>query len=423
MTPAALDLRELVARRFGSAAPCTKSTRHGLDRVRPPEETLALVRRVMPKMGITRVANLTGLDRVGVPVVAVTRPNSRSLAVSLGKGFTLAAAKASGVMEAIECFHSEHVEQPLLLSSYERLRERGNVIDMPRLPRVSGGAFRPGQKLLWVKGRELFGDQECWLPYELVHTDYTLPFPTGSGAFLMSSNGVASGNHLLEAMSHGICELVERDATTLWRYSSPQAQAAARVDLSSVDDGPCRAVLEQFAAARVVATVWDASSDVGIASFICRAQDAANSDHPALHPVSGYGCHPRREIALMRALTEAAQGRLTVISGARDDLSQSLFEAGGREQAAADSGLERVGAERAFSAAPSWNSSALEDDVAWELQRLACAGMEQVVVVDLTRPEFEIPVVRVVIPGLEAICEAPGYVPGARLQRLLEPAT
>jgi ribosomal protein S12 methylthiotransferase accessory factor len=376
----------------------------------------------MKEMGITRISNLTGLDRVGVPVVAVTRPNSRSVAVALGKGFTLGAAKASGVMEAIESFHAEHIDKPLLLSSYERLQQRARVIDLEQLPRVSVGALRAGQKLLWVEGRELSRDEECWIPYEVVHSDYTLPFPTGSGAFLMSSNGIASGNHLTEAISHGICEVVERDATALWMFSTSEAQARTRVDLRSINDELCLEVLQRFARAEVKVTVWDITTDVNIPCFRCQVEDAETFGYEPLHPVAGYGCHPRREVALMRALTEAAQARLTIVSGARDDLSQTLYDGDPAPRAARKiPGVDHVSAAtRHFEDAPSCNAPTVEDDVQWELSQLASAGFCQVAVVDLTKPEFGIPVVRVVIPGLESICEAPGYVPGVRLRSRLE---
>ncbi|MHA1566275.1 MAG: hypothetical protein ACTSX7_13265, partial [Alphaproteobacteria bacterium] len=64
-----------------------------------PERTVSRVRPFLPAMGITRIANVTGLDTIGIPVVMVLRPNSRSVSVSQGKGFSLDDAKASGVME------------------------------------------------------------------------------------------------------------------------------------------------------------------------------------------------------------------------------------------------------------------------------------------------------------------------------------
>src|SRR5690348_14046408 len=99
----------------------------GTHRVCTPEETVARVLPLAAHMGITRVANVTGLDHVGIPVVAVARPNSRSVAVSQGKGLTLAAAKASGLMEAVELWHAEHITKPVKLATWEEMRREHRV--------------------------------------------------------------------------------------------------------------------------------------------------------------------------------------------------------------------------------------------------------------------------------------------------------
>src|SRR5439155_24761113 len=106
----------------------------GTHRVVPPEETIERARPLLPAMGITRIADVTGLDVIGIPVVMVCRPNSRSLAVSQGKGLDLAAAKASGVMESIEAYHAEHITLSVKLTTYEELRYTNRLADIPRLP-------------------------------------------------------------------------------------------------------------------------------------------------------------------------------------------------------------------------------------------------------------------------------------------------
>src|SRR5215470_10320218 len=111
-----------------------KRFRDGTHRTVSPDETVARLRPLLPSLGITRVANVTGLDRIGVPVVMVCRPNSRSVAVSQGKGLTLAAAKASGIMEAAEGFHAERIERPLRLGSREDLRRALPLAETERLP-------------------------------------------------------------------------------------------------------------------------------------------------------------------------------------------------------------------------------------------------------------------------------------------------
>lgn len=133
-------------------------------------------------MGITRIADVTGLDRIGVPVVMVCRPNARSLAVSQGKGLDLAAATASGLMEAAELYHAEHVEAPLKLGSLNELAHSHAMIDMDRLARVSD-RFHRDLPMLWIEGRDLVSGRACWLPFECVRANYTLPPPPGSGCF------------------------------------------------------------------------------------------------------------------------------------------------------------------------------------------------------------------------------------------------
>src|SRR4051812_8700232 len=89
------------------SGPATKAHLAGCHRMVAPEQTLSRITPLAQSMGITRVATITGLDVIGIPVVAVTCPNSRSIAVAQGKGLSLAAAKVSGLMEAIENFHAE----------------------------------------------------------------------------------------------------------------------------------------------------------------------------------------------------------------------------------------------------------------------------------------------------------------------------
>ncbi|MGK3983555.1 YcaO-like family protein [Sorangium sp. So ce136] len=404
-----------------SAGGAVKGFRAGTHRLVPPEETLERARRFMPALGITRIANATGLDHVGVPVAMAFRPNSRSLSVAQGKGLTLAAAKASAVMEAIESYHAERSERPLRLARLSELRRSQRVLDVAALPRLRGSAFHDDLRTLWIEGRDLFGGAATWAPYEVVHTDYTLPLPPGSGSFVMSSNGLASGNHALEATSHAVCEIVERDAATLFALSSDEARRRARVDLSTVDDPACRSVLSSYERAGIDAGVWEVSSDVGIAAFSCTIVDREPNPHRPIAPMSGLGCHPAREIALLRALTEAAQSRITILSGSRDDIRHAKAGPEGdlREALRFRAELGAAPPARAFHDAPNHAGETFEDDLAWQLDRLRAVGVRQAVVIDLSKPEIGIPVVRVVIPGLEPLHEIPGYTPGVRARERL----
>lgn len=394
----------------------------GTHRTEDPAATAARVLALQGPLGITRVANVTGLDCIGIPVTMVCRPNARSLAVSQGKGSSLAAARASGLMEAAELHHAEHIVQPLKLATYNELRFSHGLVAVEQLPRVSISRFHADVGLLWIQGMDLFTSRPLWLPFELVHTNYTLPLPTGSGCFVMSSNGLASGNHPLEAILHGLCEVVERDAGALFRLSPLELQAAHRVALDTVADPECRQVLERYAAAGVMVGAWDMTSDVGIPTFKCAILDGEVNPFRDLGPMEGMGCHPVREVALLRALTEAAQGRLTLIAGSRDDNGRARYgETRSAELVARARSRLAERATRPFDATPSLVHPTFEQDVAAVLKGLQRAGVEQAIVVDLTKPEFGIPVVRVVVPGLETYHHVPGYVPGPRaLGRLRE---
>ena len=410
----------LRGRRFADAG-TQKALLRGTHRAASLTQTLTKIQPLMKPLGITRVANVTGLDCIGIPVVMVCRPNARSLAVSQGKGLDLDAARVSGLMETIELYHAERIAQPLRLASYNELRHTARVVAVEALPRISVSQYHPDLQLLWIQGSDAVDGEPCFLPYELVHTNYTLPLPSGSGAFVLSSNGLASGNHLLEAVSHALCEVIERDAVTTFRFQDEPTQARLRVDPSSITDPDCRQLLGAFERADVAVGIWDVTSDVGIASFQCVVLDRDPNPFRRLGPLEGMGCHPVREIALQRALTEAAQGRLTLIAGSRDDY--------GRERHHETQAAERLEAARTWLAEPasrrfqdtvSHEFSSFEEDVAHLLSRLTAVGIEHPVIVDLSRPEFELSVVRVVVPGLETYHDVPGYLPGARALRILK---
>jgi len=355
----------------------------------------------------------------------VCRPNSRSIAVSQGKGTTLMAAKASGVMESIEGYHAEHITLPLKLASYEELRYTHALVDVDSLPRPNPDLFHPSAPALWIEAHDIRQNEDLWLPYELVHLNYTLPLPTGSGCFIASSDGLASGNHILEAISHGICELVERDAVTLWRLRGQVGRQECRVHLQSIDDEPSCAILAKLEQAGVAAGVWDVTNDVGIPAFFCFITDRSPSPLRPIPFGAGAGCHPCKKIALLRALTEAAQCRLTAIAGSRDDFFRSKYDffRDNKTESLNQNFLAHNGSLRDFRAIVNSEGETLLDDVEWELQRLESLRLQRVLVVNLTRPEFRIPVVRVVIPGLEPGCSSLDYSFGRRARTVLEAVT
>lgn len=373
-------------------------------------------------MGITRVANVTGLDCIGIHVAQAIRPNSRALAVSQGKGLTLDAAKASALMESIESYHAERITLPLKIGSFAELERSHPLVDVQQLNFTKTSIYSPHLTMLWIEGYDILRSEPVWVPYETVYTAYVYPRPTGAGCFAATSNGLASGNHLLEAISHGISEVVERDCTSLWSLSGRDARDRTRIDLETIDDAGCRELFDKFERAQIDVRAWETTSDIGIPGFIAKVHDRREIQG-GFAEYSGYGCHPNRGVALMRALTEAAQGRLTFIAGSRDDMLPSFYElhaAPGSKKHGEPDEADGPRPWRNFCEVPSWDGETVADDVRWELERLAAAGIERVVVVDLSKPEFGLPVVRVVIPGLElGTAEFDRFTLGRRAKNVL----
>ena len=391
-----------------------KSFTDGTHRIVSPAHTLAAAGPHLSAMGITRVANVTGLDRIGIPVVNAYRPNSRALSVSQGKGLSLAAARASAVMEAIEGFHAEEVDLPLVEGTYTTRAALGRVIDIDGLAFLRGTVFRPDHPLLWAEGVDLMSGDAVWLPSELVHTDYTLPRRPNAGCFVASTNGLASGNHRLEAIVHAICEVIERDAHTLWEHATLGHKAATRVELDSVRDAGCRTVIDALHAADMSVGVWDMTGDVGVATFHCLITDARDSGG---HSGGGAGTHLSRDVALLRALTAAVQVRTNYITGARDDLRHDEYTATGiaqKNRYAHTLMAAPCPDPVQFGDVPTRRCETLVVDLATVLALLAFVGISEVFAVDLCKPAFNIPVQRVVIPGLEGPHDHADYCPGHR---------
>ncbi len=396
----------------GVEANVPKKFRQETHRTTSPSETVAHVKTLMPRLGITRIANLTGLDRIGVPVVAVYRP---------GKGLNLPAAQASGLMESVETYHAENIALPLRLASYRELRRTHRTVQPELLTALPNSLYHPDLRILWIEGFDIVQQEPAWVPYELVHMDYTLPQPTGSGCFQGSSNGLSSGNHILEALTHGLCEVVERHSATLWKFQSEAVQRHTRVNPDTVDDPGCCEVLEKFRRAAIDMVVWDITSEIGIPAFACTIMvNPARASHE-LYLNSGMGCHPTRQIALLRALTEAAQTRLTFISGARDDITRRDYSVATDRDETKDfrEWVNTIPAIRAFAEVPSCEWETFDEEIAWEVEQLKAVGINQVIVLNISKIELGVPVVRVIIPGLEGPSDRAGYVPGPRARAVL----
>jgi ribosomal protein S12 methylthiotransferase accessory factor len=402
----------------------SKVYRRGTHRAVEPEETLERMRPLFGTFGISRVADITGLDSIGIPVAVAFRPGSRSNITFQGKGMDRTAAKVSAIMEAIETRCAERMQGPLLWASAVEMREAGRcIVEAGSLPLRKGGRLSEETRILWFEGRHLADGAGCWLPFECVHTNFTLPAPAGSGHFVASTNGLASGNDRREALVHGLCELIERDAQVLFALD-PSGFDSRRLDLASVDDPDAVAVLAQIADRGFVAAVWDLTSDVGIAAFKCHIMERRGGAGLMPLPAEGHGCHPDRGIALLRAILEAVQSRATIIAGSRDDVGPALY-ARFDDMTELTRWRERLGSGSAacdFGNVPHACHATVDQDIDHIGQRLRAVGLDEIITADL-QPDDAVPaaVVRVVVPGLEGLFD-PSVSLGRRARLQMERA-
>jgi YcaO-like protein with predicted kinase domain len=395
-----------------------KGFRLGTERTRSPADTLAANRRFMPTMGITRLANITGLDRIGLPVVIAVRPNSRALATSQGKGASLEAAQASALMESIETWHAERIELPLRHESYHALSERARVIDPCTLPRRADAVYLQDRPIVWTEGIELFSDTPVYVPYETVNVN-TVRQPGSVRQFVGSSNGLASGNHKVEAVIHATCEVIERDALSLWDLVPESLRQQRQVSTDSDFDPALRQLMEQLEAKGFVLGIWDITTDIGIPTYTCvLIEDSASNQWRSHQMFSGHGTHLSPEIALSRAIHEAIQSRLTAISGSRDDFLHSEYSRSSNPDDHAHMHAMITGkpCTRQFAAIRPPLADNFEADLATIMDKLRQAGIDSIVAVDLSRIDVGIPVVKMVIPGLEGP-RLQAYSMGTRARR------
>ncbi|MEW2094551.1 YcaO-like family protein [Streptomyces sp. NPDC006682] len=283
----------------------------GTVRARSAEQTWEALAGHLPHYGITRVADLTGLDCIGLPVWTAIRPASRTLSTSQGKGATSLLAKLSAVMEGIELWH---IEQPLPIAARGPATEVAPNCPLTSLPLTVPHPHYTLARMVWewTPGTGLASGQEVLVPVDVVRRRSQRP-EWNPDLIRATSTGLACGNTRDEALLHGLYEVVERDV--LYRDGLNGGRNRTLIDPASVDDPHSQEVVHRLAAAGMMFELALVDGPYGLP--VCVAY-LWSEDYPVVF--AGGGCHSTPAIALTRALTEAAQSRLTAIAGTRDDL-------------------------------------------------------------------------------------------------------
>jgi ribosomal protein S12 methylthiotransferase accessory factor len=305
---------------------------------------------------------------------------------------TRAQARVSALMEALEGFHAEEIAQPSVRETVGNMRRR-LAYDPYTLPLNRPSLLSDKLPLDWVPATDLCTGAPSWVPRQLCELNSCVAERVYLPMFRASSSGLSTGNTPAEALVHGLCEVIERDACG--RHPSARLDPERRVAKHTVSPRLGQRLLDHLSRAGMDSQIVDLSGPIGLPCFEVWVDYA---DGPAL--TEGSGCHPSRLTALIRALTEAAQSRLTYIAGSRDDIPRHIYRDALSPPSTGSLRLVSADAGRPYNNAPTLPAAGFLAQVRDIVGRVRSFTGMSPVAVDLTRPDFGIPAVFVVAPGL-----------------------
>ena len=387
-----------------------KGLRADAQRAVTPEETLDRVRPLFGAIGLTRLADITGLDSIGISVVLSVRPQSGYLSVDGGKGFTPVAAAASAAMECFERHAGEKTPVESFTIPYADLPEDSRI-DVAELPLSRNSLFSTRTPQTWTWAEDILGgrSRRIAVPSVMVSLERHRHRHSSTLPFHFSSNGLNSGNTPSEALVGGLYEVIERDATTCTKVSWDSGAPMRRVDLRSAASPDIAWLSERIHRAGIEAVVLDCTVDTGVPTFCAYLCDVEN---PAMGLYHGYGTHLDPEVAVIRAICEAAQGRLVFIAGSRDDSfrhHRRLY----RHRASSNDLLLALEPTVDLRDYPDQSTETFEADGRILVERVRSVGISRVLAVNLTHPDVGVDVFRVIVPGLEGYM-LEDFTPGPR---------
>lgn len=257
---------------------------------------------------ISRVSNLSNLDSTSpiIHVYSAIRPAATSLAVSMGKSYDKDEAKCGAIIESIETYFAEQVCADLTKSkASDMVSKKMEVVFCPNQLCI----FAPNYPVDWVKGYKLDNHKSIYFPHSVVSLDSNLLVNQLVGA---NSNGLASGNNYKEALVISLFEQIERISirSGKWKRFEPNWDLREKYKIKS---------------------------DYSIRLFICenefltpivRAEIYKDNHYGNQCIYAGTSASYSYRAACMRAIEEAIQSKVGVISGARDDLVLDYYSRG-----------------------------------------------------------------------------------------------
>ena len=250
--------------------------------------------------------------------------------------------------------------------------------------------FDPSAAIEWSPVWSLRNARFRYLPTNLLYYAYKGP---GDGNVHADSNGCAAGNTFEEAVIQGFLELVERDAYAIWWYNRLQC---AEIDVGRLDDPYILGLGILFAESGRRLWLLDITSDLGIPAVVAISHWTEAGQERI---ETGAGAHFDLRIAALRAVTELNQ--CLSISHMTGQDADTSYEAGSQPLPLRDHAYLLP-----------HGKPIVRTDFVTEFggldtreQVIACVNLVKrlgldFLVLDQTRPDIEVPVARVVVPGL-----------------------
>ena len=370
----------------------------GAQRACTPEETLARMSPHLYAAGITRIGEITGMDRSGIPVAQAIRPDAYRLSVDSGKGMTPAAARCSAMMEAFERAVAESFVSTVMARGTE------SSICETRFQLLKGGFYDPSTEIEWTDAYGISSNTMHLVPAATVKlASKQSLWPIFKCAFTSTSNGLSSGNTLEEAIAGGLYEVIERDQVSCCFGSKKPNR---RVDLDSAQSESVGSLVERLRSVGIFPVLFDCTLDFKVPVYVAYLYDAER--HTGLY--KGYACHLDPVVAQCRAICEAVQSRTVWMAGSRDDITHESFTKS-KETDNSDTLKSLLSEEPKIKldAHDDMSGKTFADDIKTLLSRFDALGLPEPLVKEFEH-SYPCSVVRILAPSLEGYMHAFGQL-------------
>ena len=361
-------------------------------------EFLRLLEPILPSFGITRVADISNLAPHAFPVFQSCRPNIFCHTTygqntgSQGKGRSRTQAKISCIMESIESFCSEPKNVTQIRATYAFLKKQFVVMD-PSEFTIRYGGSRPkwSDYLMWTPAYSVEHDCEVWIPSETVFMPFgPEQFETRS-FFPCSSNGLASGATYIESAIHALYEVIERYYMAYFEVGKTYISGLFEDEYEGFDIAAFNRDLGQEFELQLFSVELNHVA-INIPMILCCLAREAGS-------YIGYGCSGNVAMSIDRAISEALQSYATRISGSREDMHNRtiLPRKFLRGRAPSERNLRILDY---TSRVANFTFEDLHDEYRFLIDWIHQCGFQNICIANLTRISLEIPVVKVIVPGM-----------------------